>query len=113
MVARAFVEIALEAVTNAAKHAQARHVDVRLASGPDGAASLVVTNDGGAPEGIVEGTGIPGMRRVAASVGAALAVCAGPPFTIEVVLPPRAGVAPRAAMAGAFSQEPQSERGRT
>ncbi|MCI6844986.1 MAG: hypothetical protein MR874_09580 [Coriobacteriaceae bacterium] len=113
MVARAFVEIALEAVTNAAKHAQARHVDVRLASGPDGAASLVVTNDGGAPEGIVEGTGIPGMRRVAASVGAALAVCAGPPFAIEVVLPPQAGVAPRAAMAGAFSQEPQNERGRT
>jgi hypothetical protein len=39
--------------------------------GPCGGAALMsVTNDGCVPEEIVEGTGIPGMRRIAAAVGA-------------------------------------------
>ena len=118
-VARAFAEIALEAVTNAAKHAQARRVDVRICRGPGGAVSLSVTNDGLAPARIVEGTGIPGMRRQAAAVGASFAVRGGPPFSVEVVLPagarPAAGTEPAdeapTAGAGAPTQESSDERG--
>lgn len=88
-VACAFAEIVLEAVTNAAKHAQAAHVDVRLGGGGHGEASLVVTNDGGVPDAIVEGTGIPGMRQMATAVGATFFVSVGPPFAVEVTLPPR------------------------
>jgi signal transduction histidine kinase len=115
-VARAFAEIALEAVTNAAKHSQARRVDVRVCRGPGGAASLSVTNDGCAPGDFVEGTGIPGMRRAAAAVGASFAVRGGPPFSVEVVLP--AGAAPAAgtgrpptAGTGATAREAHDERG--
>lgn len=111
-VARAFVEIALEAVTNAAKHAQARRVDVRICRGPGGAASLAVTNDGCVPEGIVEGTGIPGMRRVAAAVGATLAVSVGPPFSVEVTLPPSGAGAGSVGQDAAFAIETKDEGGR-
>lgn len=109
-VARAFAEIVLEAVTNAAKHAQARHVSVRLQGRPDGESSLVVRNDGDVPDVIVEGTGIPGMRRVAESVGATLSVSAGPPFVVKAVLLPRDGGAV-AAREGESVKEAQGERG--
>ena len=94
-VASAFAEIVLEAVTNAAKHAQARHVDVKL-QGDGGAegAYLSVRNDGASPAEVVEGTGIPAMRRTAQGIGATFAIRSTQPFTIEVVLPPRGGAAP-------------------
>lgn len=118
-VARAFAEIVLEAVTNAAKHAQARRVDVRVCRGPGGAVALSVTNDGCVPEEIVEGTGIPGMRRIAAAVGASFDVSAGPPFSVEVVLPASEDGTVSEAWAGAlgsedqaFTPETQDERGR-
>ncbi len=118
-VARAFAEIVLEAVTNAAKHAQARRVDVRVCRGPGGAVALSVTNDGCVPEEIVEGTGIPGMRRIAAAVGASFDVSAGPPFSVEVVLPASEDGTVSEAWAGAlgsedqaFTSETQDERGR-
>ena len=109
-VARAFAEIVLEAVTNAAKHAQARHVSVRLQGRPDGESSLVVRNAGDVPDVIGEGTGIPGMRRVAESVGATLSVSAGPPFVVKAVLLPRDGGAV-AAREGESVKEAQGERG--
>lgn len=118
-VARAFAEIVLEAVTNAAKHAQARRVDVRICRGPGDAVALSVTNDGCVPEEIVEGTGIPGMRRIAAAVGASFDVSAGPPFSVEVVLPASEDGTVSEAWAGAlgsedqaFTSETQDERGR-
>ncbi len=107
-VARAFAEIVLEAVTNAAKHAQARRVDVRICRGPGGAASMSVTNDGCVPEEIVEGTGIPGMRRIAEAVGASFDVSAGPPFSVEVVLPASGEGAVSEVLAGAFGSEDQA-----
>jgi signal transduction histidine kinase len=107
-VARAFAEIVLEAVTNAAKHAQARRVDVRVCRGPGGAVALSVTNDGCVPEEIVEGTGIPGMRRIAAAVGASFDVSAGPPFSVEVVLPASGEDAASEALIGAFGPEGQA-----
>ncbi len=89
-VAAAFAEIVLEAVTNAAKHAQATCVAVQLegAGGAEGA-SLTVTNDGASPAEVVEGTGIPGMRRAAAEVGATFEICSTHPFTVRAVLPPQ------------------------
>ena len=90
-VAAAFAEIVLEAATNAAKHAQATRVIVRL-EGTGGAegALLTVTNDGASPAEVVEGTGIPGMRRAAAEVGATFEICSTHPFTVRAALPAHA-----------------------
>ena len=86
-VAEAFVNIIREAATNAAKHGQAKLVDVQIAQ--DGAAcSLRIVNDGmPASADAREGSGIPGMRRAAAGVGATFAVTSRSPFSIEVVAP--------------------------
>ncbi len=85
--AEAFVRIVREAATNAAKHAQASRVDVQMVKSGD-AYVLLVQNDGVAPTAdIREGTGIPGMRRAAAEVGATFNVTRREPFTIEVVAP--------------------------
>ncbi len=99
--------------------ADERRVDVRICRGPGGAAALSVTNDGCVPEEIVEGTGIPGMRRIAAAVGASFDVSAGPPFSVEVVLPASEDGTVSEAWAGAlgsedqaFTSETQDERGR-
>lgn len=85
--AATFRDIVLEAVTNAAKHAQAHRVDVTIGRADDGALRLTVSNDGAAPERVVEGSGIAGMRRAAQRVGARLAIRATWPFTVEVVVP--------------------------
>ncbi len=85
--AEAFVRIVREAATNAAKHAQATRVDVQMVKSGD-AYVLLVQNDGIPPAAdIREGSGIPGMRRAAAEVGATFNVTRRDPFTIEVVAP--------------------------
>ncbi len=89
--AEAFVRIVREAATNAAKHAQATRVDVQMIKSGD-AYVLLVQNDGiPAAADIREGSGIPGMRRAAAEVGATFNVTRRDPFTIEVVAPAAAG----------------------
>lgn len=84
LVARAFVSIILEAITNAVKHAQARRVEVTMASAADGSAYLSVANEWNGAERIEEGTGIPGMRQMAQSVGATFSVQPGETFMIKV-----------------------------
>ena len=87
--AEVFVRIVREAATNAAKHAQASRVDVQMVKSGE-AYVLLVQNDGIPPAAdIREGTGIPGMRRAAAQVGATFNVTRRDPFTIEVVAPAR------------------------
>lgn len=88
--AATFRDIVLEAVTNAAKHAQAHRVDVTIEHAPDGAIRLAVSNDGAMPERVVEGSGIAGMRRAAQRVGGVLVIRVSWPFTVEVVVPANA-----------------------
>lgn len=77
-VAAAFLQIIREASTNATKHAQAHQVHVRLwQEGTDAGAvaHMTISNDGSpAPVSYREGTGIPGMRRVAQDLGGSLEV---------------------------------------
>ena len=90
-VAAAFLQIIREASTNATKHAQAHQVHVHLwqeeSNGCD-IARMTISNDGApAPVSYREGTGIPGMRRVAQDLGGSLEVHAAPPFTLTVSIP--------------------------
>lgn len=90
-VAAAFLQIIREASTNATKHAQAHQVHVRLwQEGTDAGAvaHMTISNDGSpAPVSYREGTGIPGMRRVAQDLGGSLEVRSAPPFTLAVSIP--------------------------
>lgn len=90
-VAAAFLQIIREASTNATKHAQAHQVHVRLwQEGTDAGAvaHMTISNDGSpAPVSYREGTGIPGMRRVAQDLGGSLEVRPAPPFTLAVSIP--------------------------
>ena len=84
--ASVFVNIVREAATNAAKHAQAKHVDVNI-SRIGNVTLLRVVNDGmPAPANLRMGCGIPGMRRVAEAIGGTFDVSSNDPFTIEVHL---------------------------
>lgn len=84
--ASVFVNIVREAATNAAKHAQAKHVDVNI-SRIGNVTLLRVVNDGmPAPANLRMGCGIPGMRRVAEAIGGTFGVSSNDPFTIEVHL---------------------------
>ena len=84
--ASVFVNIVREAATNAAKHAQAKHVDVNI-SRIGNVTLLRVVNDGmPAPANLRMGCGIPGMRRAAEAIGGTFDVSSNDPFTIEVHL---------------------------
>ncbi|GAA1837786.1 histidine kinase [Microlunatus capsulatus] len=65
--------VAQEALTNAARHAGARHVRLQLGVDPDGV-ELVVADDGRGLDGSPEGSGLRGMRERALLVGGRLAV---------------------------------------
>ena len=89
------VELALyratqEGLTNAAKHAKARHVDVRLAF-ESAAARLTVADDGeGAAHGALEGGfGLAALRERVEALGGTLTVGnrSGGGFALEAVLP--------------------------
>ncbi|MFD5769694.1 HAMP domain-containing sensor histidine kinase [Streptomyces sp. NPDC127049] len=88
--------VAQESLTNAARHAGAGHVELRLGPGPDGGTRLLVRDDGRGTDGAAEGAGIGGMRERALLVGAALRVGPGESGGTEVCLdlPPRGPVSP-------------------
>ncbi len=81
-VAEAFVSIAREATTNAAKHGRAKNVNVFMSE-----RSMRIENDGAPPESIHEGTGLPGMRKTAAAIGASFEITSMKPFSLGVFLP--------------------------
>ncbi len=86
-VAEAFVRIVREAATNAAKHGQAKLVNVEMVPHA-GSHSLRIVNDGTpAPKSIHEGSGLPGMRAAAEEIGATFRISSRSPFTIEVKTP--------------------------
>ncbi|WP_327167393.1 HAMP domain-containing sensor histidine kinase [Streptomyces subrutilus] len=66
--------VAQEALTNAARHAGAAEVELRLFHRPDGAVRLLVRDDGRGIGGAPEGAGIQGMRERALLIGAELTV---------------------------------------
>ncbi|HYH91586.1 MAG TPA: histidine kinase [Candidatus Saccharimonadales bacterium] len=87
--------IAVEAVTNAVRHARATACTVRLTA--DEHLELEVADDGdGVPEGPHAGTGLDSMRERAAEVGGALRIERGQPngTIIHADLPLRPAVAP-------------------
>lgn len=90
-VANALVRIVREASTNACRHGQARRVWVRLGEEERKGrvcSTLEVSDDGEPPEGeVLEGTGIPGMRRAAEELGGELVVQPGPPFVVRAWIP--------------------------
>ncbi|MFJ8129690.1 HAMP domain-containing sensor histidine kinase [Streptomyces hydrogenans] len=78
--------VAQEGLTNAARHAGARHVALLLGPAPGGGTRLLVRDDGRGTGGAAEGAGIGGMRERALLVGAALRVGAGERGGTEVRL---------------------------
>jgi signal transduction histidine kinase len=80
--------IASEALTNAAKHAQASVIDMRV-DGCDGALTLVIRDDGigGADPGL--GTGIIGLQDRVEALGGTISVLSRPGngTTLHVHLP--------------------------
>jgi signal transduction histidine kinase len=68
--------IAVEAVTNAVRHAAATHVEVRIAG--DRALELAVTDDGGPSVSWGSGVGLTSMRERVAELGGTLAVGPAP-----------------------------------
>ncbi|MFE6839119.1 histidine kinase [Streptomyces sp. NPDC057705] len=79
--------VAQEALTNAARHAGASDVEVRLSHGPAGTVRLLVRDNGtGIRRLAAEGAGIQGMRERALLIGADLAIGGGPPGGTDVRL---------------------------
>lgn len=73
----ALLRIAQEALTNAAKHAQARTIEVEFSSRA-GATAIRVTDDGiGLPAELTNGLGMETMRNRAAAIGAHLTIGPG------------------------------------
>jgi two-component system sensor histidine kinase UhpB len=77
--------VAQESLTNAARHADARHVELTLRGHADGV-ELNIRDDGRGMGGAAEGAGIRGMRERALLVGADLAVGDAPGGGTEVRL---------------------------
>ncbi|MER7825654.1 sensor histidine kinase [Streptomyces sp. NPDC096097] len=78
--------VAQEALTNAARHAGASEVEVRLSGRPDGAVLLLVRDNGRGIGAAGEGAGIQGMRERALLIGADLAIGSGPTGGTDVQL---------------------------
>ena len=66
--------IAQEALTNAVRHAQATHVQLRISADSNELTLVVVDNGRGLPPGHVEGSGIRGMRERSFLVGGELQI---------------------------------------
>ncbi|QSR30122.1 sensor histidine kinase [Nocardioides sp. S5] len=84
--------VAQEALTNAARHADARAVELSLRRMADWVV-LEVTDDGRGFDGLVEGSGLMGMRERAALVHAELSVVSKPRHgtTVRLAVPSEAG----------------------
>lgn len=78
-----------EALTNALRHADARHVNVRLRRRTDGLCAAVEDDGCGIDDGQPPGVGLASMAERAAEVGGDLAVTARPGggTIVEAVLP--------------------------
>lgn len=86
-VENAAYRITTEALTNAARHAVARRVQVTLTA-PDGALLITVADDGAGVGAAVPGVGLTSMRRRAETLGGELGVdSAGTGTTITATLP--------------------------
>lgn len=86
-VENAAYRITTEALTNAARHARAREVQVTLAA-TDGALELTVSDDGCGVGAAVAGVGLTSMRRRAETLGGTLGLASGPGgTTITATLP--------------------------
>ncbi|GLY07090.1 MULTISPECIES: sensor histidine kinase [Actinoplanes] len=70
--------VAQESLTNAARHAGARHVDLRLGGDGGGGVELSVRDDGKGLRGAAEGAGLRGMRERALLIGATVTVASPP-----------------------------------
>ncbi|GAA1269505.1 sensor histidine kinase [Sphaerisporangium rubeum] len=77
--------VAQEGLTNTARHAHARHVDLTLRRTPGGV-ELHVRDDGRGPGNAPEGSGISGMRERALLIGADLTVGPSPGGGMQVRL---------------------------
>lgn len=85
--ANALVGIIREAATNALKHGSAKNVYVRIAAKPS-ETNLAIFDDGtGASSTIIDGCGMPQMRRAAEVLGGTFEVNALTPFTISATIP--------------------------
>jgi signal transduction histidine kinase len=87
-VARTVFRCAQEAVTNAVRHAGARHVWIELATA-DGGLRLAVRDDGRGQAAVVEGNGLRGIHERAAALHGHMQAHAAPGrgFTVELWLP--------------------------
>ncbi|HEY2050351.1 MAG TPA: ATP-binding protein [Caulobacteraceae bacterium] len=86
-VAHELLRIAQEAIANAARHACARILRVRLSSIP-GVVWLAITDDGRGfePAGVQSGFGLQRLRERAAAIGAELSINSAPGKGAEVVV---------------------------
>ncbi|MBL7254026.1 sensor histidine kinase [Paractinoplanes lichenicola] len=86
-VATAIYRVVQEALTNTVRHAMAQRVTITLRYAP--ASVLVdVQDDGTAPELVIDGNGIAGMRERVAALGGALTAGAGKSgFTVRATIP--------------------------
>jgi signal transduction histidine kinase len=87
-VAEALIRLVQEALTNAARHAEARHLHVRLHV-EDGVLVVQVEDDGRVRGSVREGSGLTGMRERITALGGALdySRTARGGFAIEARLP--------------------------
>ncbi|WP_266158730.1 two-component regulator propeller domain-containing protein [Dyella silvatica] len=80
--------LALEALHNIARHADAAHVELELLELDDGGLQLTIEDDGYGfdPDADVSGTGLESMRRRAAAIGARLDIVSTPGFGSRIRL---------------------------
>jgi two-component system sensor histidine kinase DesK len=85
-----------EAVTNIVRHAHATHCRMRFATSPDGFQTLLITDDGAAPN-LQEGNGLRGMRERVQSLGGRLSITTDPGVTLLIELPQSTPAKPKPA----------------